>query len=171
MRGNPEAEAFCRAIYPKLLGSLTLYLGDRTAAEDLSQEALARAWVDWRRVSRCENPEAWVVASALNLARSHRRRIAAERRAHARLRESVGIASSQIDVCERIVLSQELLALPARQRAVVILHYYLGFSFDQASVILDIPSTTARSLAYRARERLRQRLTPTEREAKNATPA
>ena len=45
----------------KLLG-LVLAVGDDPAdAEDIVQEAYARLLMSWHRVSRYENPEAWLV--------------------------------------------------------------------------------------------------------------
>ena len=64
------------------MGALSLYCGDRGVAEDLAQEALARAWGRWRHVSTLDAPERWVYRTAFNLARSRFRRLAVERRVH-----------------------------------------------------------------------------------------
>ena len=37
---DPELADFCRSEWPRLVGSLGLYVGDRALAEDLAQEAL-----------------------------------------------------------------------------------------------------------------------------------
>lgn len=39
-----DVAKFCARLRPGLVGSLTLYLGDAPLAEELAQEALARAW-------------------------------------------------------------------------------------------------------------------------------
>jgi DNA-directed RNA polymerase specialized sigma24 family protein len=52
-------------------------VGDRDVAQDLVDEAFARAWASWRSVSRHPAPAAWVVRAALNASISrwrHRRR-------------------------------------------------------------------------------------------------
>lgn len=77
-----EAAILFGFIRPGLVGSLTLYCGDPAVAEDLAQEALARAWMRWRHVSTLDAPERWVYRTAFNLARSRFRRLAVERRLH-----------------------------------------------------------------------------------------
>ena len=54
-----DPSAFCDRVSGRLVGSLTLYGGDRHVAEELAQEALARAWERWSTVSRLDSPEAW----------------------------------------------------------------------------------------------------------------
>lgn len=52
--------SFCAAEYPRLVGTLTLYCGDRPIAEELAQEALVRVCQHWSRIRRLENPGGWV---------------------------------------------------------------------------------------------------------------
>ena len=54
-----SAEEFCRQQHPRLVRSLAVYTGDRDLAEELAQEALARAYRDWGHVSTLDRPEAW----------------------------------------------------------------------------------------------------------------
>lgn len=68
-------EALCTALQPELLGTLTLLLGDRAVAEDLTQETLGRVYARWAAVGRMESPRAWTYRVALNLARSRWRRL------------------------------------------------------------------------------------------------
>lgn len=46
-----DFEALCRREYPRLVGALGLYTGNRAVAEELAQESLARAWRRWPKVS------------------------------------------------------------------------------------------------------------------------
>lgn len=41
----PGFDELCRSLSPRLVGSLTLLTGDRSRAEDVAQDALARAWM------------------------------------------------------------------------------------------------------------------------------
>jgi DNA-directed RNA polymerase specialized sigma24 family protein len=70
--------AFDASSYRRLLGQLFAVTGDLAEAENLLQEAYARAFVRWSRVGGYDLPEAWVRRVALNLAamadRSLRRR-------------------------------------------------------------------------------------------------
>src|SRR5258707_11751482 len=53
--------------------------GDLAEAQDIAQEAFARAWQRWPAVGACDSPEAWVRRVAMNLAASRWRRIRAAR--------------------------------------------------------------------------------------------
>ena len=63
-----ECERFCAQVSPRLVGSLTLYCGDRLLAEEIAQEALVRAFERWGRVGAMASPEAWAYRTAFNLA-------------------------------------------------------------------------------------------------------
>ena len=75
MADEQEFEAFYEAAFPRLVGQIGLVTGDLAEAEDLVQEALARASARWSRLRAYEVPEAWVRRVAHNLAASHARKI------------------------------------------------------------------------------------------------
>ncbi|HEV3400600.1 MAG TPA: sigma factor [Acidimicrobiales bacterium] len=70
MRGDREASEVCRYLYPRLVGALGLFCGDRAMAEDLAQEALARLWERWAKPRRPDHPMACATGVGVNLARS-----------------------------------------------------------------------------------------------------
>lgn len=53
------ADQFCDEIRGRLVGSLTVYCGDRLVAEELAQDALVRAFERWDTVGAMASPEAW----------------------------------------------------------------------------------------------------------------
>jgi hypothetical protein len=68
---------FYRESKDACLFSVLVNVGDRDVAQDLVDEAFARAWASWRSVGRHPAPAAWVVRAALNASISrwrHRRR-------------------------------------------------------------------------------------------------
>lgn len=136
------------------MGFLTLYCGDRHAAEELAQEALARAWRKWNRVSRLEDPAGWTRRVAINLANSRFRRLAAERRAAQRLSQERHVRD-QPDRADTVAVREAVSKLPRRQRAALILHYYLDLPYAAVASIMDIPEATARSHVRRALARLK----------------
>jgi len=89
-------ESFCRRLSPLLVGSLTLQCENRLVAEEIAQEALARAWERWDVVSLMSSPDGWTYRVAFNLAKSHYRRRQAEKRAMDRL-ESGDPGPSDLD--------------------------------------------------------------------------
>ena len=152
-----EFDAFCQSEYPRLVGILGLYCGDRAVAEELAQEALARAWQRWRRVAAYDNPSAWVARVGLNLATSHHRRRQAEGRARARIgRTAEATASHAGDVELRDALSR----VSKKKRAALILRFYLDLPFAEIGRVMDVPESTAKSLARRGVEDLRAALSP-----------
>ena len=72
--GDDSFAAFYTASYQRLLGQLFAVTGDLAEAENLLQEAYARAVVRWAQVCAYDSPEAWVRRVALNLAARRLRR-------------------------------------------------------------------------------------------------
>jgi RNA polymerase sigma-70 factor (ECF subfamily) len=67
---------FYRESCDDCLRTIVVTVGDRDTAQDLVDEAFARAFASWRTVSRHPAPTAWVVRTALNanISRWRRRR-------------------------------------------------------------------------------------------------
>ena len=148
--------AFCGAVSPRLVGALVLQTADRTDAEDITQEAMARAWSRWPEVSAMERREGWVFRVAFNLAASGRRRRAAGRRATARL---APVAEGRADpVADRLDLREALAGLPDRQRSAIVLRHYAGMSVADAAAVLGCAEGTIKSLTSQGLTGLRQAL-------------
>jgi RNA polymerase sigma-70 factor (ECF subfamily) len=149
-----DCDAFCRALGPRLVGSLVLYCGDRAVAEELAQEALARAFERWERVATMASPEAWTYRVAFNLARSGLRRQGAERRAHRRLRGDASVAVEPPDATA-VAVREAVAALPPRQRAVIIARFYGGLSVSEAASALGCAEGTIKAHTAQAIANLR----------------
>ena len=59
-------EVFHLREYPKVVELLHGLLGSRLVAEELAQETFLVAYRDWDRISRLDNPRAWVRKVAIN---------------------------------------------------------------------------------------------------------
>lgn len=141
--------------YPRLVGLVALYVGDVHIAEDLAQEALVRLHLHPDR-SSIVDVRAWLATVALNLARSWWRRRAAELRANSRSRRvDDGVGPDPADV---LAVREAVLALPPRQRAVVVLRFYGGLSVAQVAAGLGMPEGTVKSATHHAIDRLRRTL-------------
>lgn len=149
-----DLDRFVEGLLPKLLGTLTLYCGDRDVAEDLTQETLTRICRDWERVREMASPEAWTHRVAVNLAHSHYRRRAAGRRAKDRA-QGRSAAQALPDAADAIVVRDALRALPARHRSVLVLRYYADLSIAELATALDISPSAAKSRSHRATAALR----------------
>ena len=124
-------------------------LGQRTVAEDVAGEALARAYARWSSVSG--HSEAWVITVATNLALDIGRQ-----RARAASRGRQVIDEQPIDQVEtRLDLQAALRALPRRQREVVALRFLGDFSEQATASALGLSVGTVKSHASRGLSRLR----------------
>ena len=144
-------------------------VGDRSEAEDLAQEALARAYGRWRTVRG--HDEAWVARVTTNLAigRWRRRRVAAERHAAAGdaalLARGDGLpggrpggpAEARVD---RVDVVRALRALPRRQREVVALRYLADRPEAEVADLLGCSAGAVKQHAHRGLAALRARLGP-----------
>jgi RNA polymerase sigma factor (sigma-70 family) len=126
-----------------------MYSRDRDLAEDVAQEALARACRDWRKVARLDSPEAWVHRVAINLTHSAFRRRAVEKRVKAKLESQAQIDGDITWVTDRSELLDALAKLPSRQRSALLLRYYAGFRVREVADALGCPEGTAKSLIRR----------------------
>ena len=156
---------FYREAKDECLFAVVVSVGDRDTAQDLVDEAFARAWASWRTVSRHPVPAAWVVRTALNtgISRWRRRRrevpvpdlaLVADRPA------AGGAAGSSVD--PRIMAA--LLRLPARQRQVVALRLFLDLDTAGTARVLGIAPGTVQAHLGRAMAALRSDLIPTRQE-------
>ncbi len=141
-----DLAAMCQQEHPRLVGMLGLYCGDRDAAEDLAQETLVRLCRDWRKVRKLDAPEWWLHRVAINLAHSHYRRKTTERRALSLLasRDARGVEEGA-----GIETLELLTSLPHRQRAAIVLHYYLDLPVREVASVMEIPEGTAKTLIHR----------------------
>jgi RNA polymerase sigma-70 factor (ECF subfamily) len=145
-RWREEQAVFYRAHYSRLLGAVYLFCGDREVAEDVVQEAMIRAFVRWNRVRRLDAPQAWVYRVALNLSRSVATRRARE---SAKLPLVAAVhAASESNGEEATAVRHSVAALPPRQRAAVILRYFVSLSVKETADALGCREGTVKALTH-----------------------
>lgn len=128
--------------------------GDLGLAEDLAQTALARACASWSRVRRAADPDAYVHKIMINSHRSRFRR----RRVAELLTESppeVPSANQAREHDDRQELIAALRGLPAGQRAVVVLRYWMDLTEAETAASLGCSVGNVKSQAARALAKLR----------------
>jgi RNA polymerase sigma-70 factor (sigma-E family) len=127
--------------------------GDKGLAEDLAQTALAKAYASWPRVRRAGNPDAYVRRIMLNANHSRFRK--------ARVREQLTDRPPETGAGEagrpedRPALMSALMRLPAGQRAVVVLRYWMDMTETEAAAVLGCSVGNVKSQAARALAKLR----------------
>jgi len=146
-------EEFAGARLQSLLRYATVLTGDPHLAQDIVQDVLVRVHARWGKVSRYDAPEQYVRRAILNAYISWRRRWS--------VRNLVSFGSPPEQVAPEPVgsepseLWQRLAGLPRRQRAVLALRYYEGFTDAEIAELLGCTTGTVRSHASKALASLR----------------
>lgn len=162
---EPDFEAFARGAMHRLLRTAVFLVDDRHAAEDLVQVSLERTARHWRRIGG-DNPEAYARKVLVNLAIDRTRKLKRGRdlpigdAGDLDLLGSAHTASSPPeDVDSTGDLAAGLAALPARQRAVVVLRYWCDLDEREIADTLGISTGSVKTHASRALKALHGRLT------------
>jgi RNA polymerase sigma-70 factor (ECF subfamily) len=150
-----DLDLFCRNLYPQLVGMIGLYCADRDLAEELAQEALARACRHWSQVAALDAPEHWVTRVAFNLAKSTFRSRSVRRRVLERYGPSLDRAAGASDVDSVLAVRVAVAGLPERQRRALILRYFADLSVADVACLMKCPEGTVKTLTRQAIEGLR----------------
>jgi RNA polymerase sigma-70 factor (sigma-E family) len=150
-----EFTEFAVAEMTRLRRTAYLLCGDWHAAEDLTQVALTRTLLAWRRISKQDNAHAYAHRTLVNAyLGQHRTRRAGEIPV-----EKVPEPTGPFGTADlRVVLIQALAALPPRARAVVVLRYWEDLSIDQVAAILRCSAGNVKSQSSRGLLKLRDLL-------------
>ncbi|MFC7548135.1 SigE family RNA polymerase sigma factor [Plantactinospora sp. GCM10030261] len=142
----------------RLRATAYLLCGDWHQAEDLTQITFAKLYRNWRRIAHREVLDAYARKVLLRAFLDERRR--PWRREHITGHDSpeLDYAVDAVDVESRMVLRAALLALPARQRAVLVLRFWEDLPVQQVAELLGLATGTVKSLSARGLNRLRAAL-------------
>ena len=148
--GAADFDAFYATTARRLVRHAYALTGDLSDAQDVAQEAFARAWQRWDSVRGYDSPEAWVRRVATNLATSRLRRNRTARAARLLLaRELVPEIS-----LNTVALVAGLRRLPERQRVVLVLHYLADLPVNQIALELQCPVGSVKAWLSRGRDAL-----------------
>jgi RNA polymerase sigma-70 factor (sigma-E family) len=154
-------DAFVASSSDRLLRTAYLMCGDRGHAEDLVQTALMRTARQWRRAR--DAPEAYARRVVVNLAKDRWRQLG-RRPTEAPL--ATDMPAPDVDgVLDRDLLLRATAALPAGQRAVLVLRYLDDFGVEETAALLGCSTGTVKSQTSRALDNLRAALTPLQENA------
>jgi len=157
VEGFDQLEHLYEACYRRLVGLLALAGGSRAEAEDCVQEAFIRLIKVWSKVSRYEDPEAWLRCVAFRQLSNRRRAARTAARGLLRLGSPPEQASPSEDSLD---IARALATLPLGQRQVVVLHYYVQLELTAIARELNVPLGTVKSRLSRARTSLAPILEP-----------
>jgi RNA polymerase sigma-70 factor (ECF subfamily) len=142
-------EDLYRLEYPGLVAVASAMTGDNRDSEDLVQDTMVKAFIQWDRVSGLDRPGAWCHRVLINACRSKLRRRRREHRFVARVRrDDLVSAGPSADV---VAFWEVVRSMPTRPRMVVTLFYAGDHTTAEIATILDCPEGTVRSDLSRAR--------------------
>lgn len=143
-----EYSEFFRVEFAAVVRTAYLIVHDRHAAEDLAQEAFTQLLLNWQKIAGYERPDAWVRRVAIRLAVRFARREQMRDMLLRWLEPPRQAASADLD------LARAIKALPPRQRAVVVLHYFEDRPLTEVAALLRCSHATAKVHLFKARRRL-----------------
>ena len=156
----------------RILNLVGRYVSDRTARQDVAQEAFIKAWRNIRSFRGDSQFYTWMFRIAVNTAMNY---LAAARRRpeHTLPPDENGEANMDdmqidLDTPEGEVEAEEIAAivneviseLSEELRVAITLRELEGMSYEQIAYIMKCPVGTVRSRIFRAREAIDERLRP-----------
>ena len=147
--------AFALTRRPTLRRSAFLLCGDWHQADDLVQAALVKLYVAWPRVRSQEQPDAYTHRILVRCFLDERRR-PWRRESPVDAVDDIGAPSRPTD--DLLDLRAALARLPRRQRATLLMRYWLDASVAQTAEALGCSEGTVKSQTARAMNTLRELL-------------
>lgn len=130
----------------RLVGLASFFTDDRTAAEDLVQEAFIRLARTAHRIRDTDKAAAYLRSIVVNLARDHNRRglVSLRHRPPEAGDEPSAEETASVEESRREVV-EALRRLPRRQRECVALRYYLELSIEEIAEALGVSANSVKT--------------------------
>jgi len=148
-------DAFYAGTNRRLLHQMYAMTGNLADAQELVQEAYARAWQRWSTVSTYDDPQAWVRTVAWRLAASKWRRAKTAMAAMVRHGAPEDTPEPSID---NVALVAALKQIPEAQRRAIVLHHLCDLSVEQVAAETKQPVGTVKAQLSRGRAALKVHL-------------
>jgi len=152
-----------------VLGTVSRMLGGNSDVEDIAQQVFLRVWKSAGRYVARAKFTTWLLKITRNLVFNELRR--SKRRAHVPMQsdpegDELPLADEVTSAPDAAALEKELQSaldnaiaeLPETQRMAVILRRYEELSYEQIGEVLELSVPAVKSVLFRARTELRQRL-------------
>jgi RNA polymerase sigma-70 factor (sigma-E family) len=154
---DAAVEALFREHFGTMVRLAFCLLGDRSAAEDVAQEAFVALHLHWGNLRDRGALLPYVRSVVFNQCRSRQRWLVRGRRALTDLGAPDSVPSSEdaaVLVDETHRLGRAIRDLPRRQREVIVCRFLLGLSEAETSAELDMSVGSVKQHTHRARAAL-----------------
>jgi RNA polymerase sigma-70 factor (ECF subfamily) len=163
--GDEQAISRLITIHKGLIYTIVIRMvTNADTARDLTHDAFVRAFRKLRDLRTPGNFQPWLCAIARRIVFDHFR---TEKRKRTVSLEEIGDISAGPDLAavrRRMIIQDALSRLNPRDRLLLVLAYYQGFSHREVAQALKIPESNVRVYIQRARDRLRKLLKGREHE-------
>lgn len=146
-------------------------LGNRQEAEDISQEAFIRAYVNINTYNQKYKFSTWIFRIATNLCIDRIRKKKPDYyldkelpgtdglTMYSKIASSAPLPERELESLElQETIQKEIVKLPEKYRSVIVLKYIEELSLNEISEILNLPLGTVKTRIHRGREALRRPL-------------
>ena len=160
MSSRRDAE-YCEYVTARLssLRRLAAVLcGDWQRADDLVQAALTKLYVHWGRVRAADHPDAYARTVLVHEFIRERRSLWVRRVSLVGRMSDSPVPAADHDLV--LDLRTAVAALPARQRATLVLRFYCDLNVEQCAAVLGCSPGTVKSQTARALQTVRRALGP-----------
>jgi RNA polymerase sigma-70 factor (sigma-E family) len=148
-----------RAHYGELVALSRWLLDEVGLAEEVVQEAFARAYASWGRVRRQDDPLPYLRRTVVNLAHSGlRRRAVARRTVRYATTEAPSAETEALASDEQRLVTAAVQRLPRRQRECIVLRYVSDASLAEIARELGVSEGAVKQHLHRAHETLARAL-------------
>src|ERR1700693_3160959 len=150
-------------------GTVARMLSSNSDVEDIAQQVFIRVWKSARRYVPRAKFTTWLLKITRNLVFNEMRRT--KRRAHVPLQSEPGTEdpplkdetnlapdASLLESELQRTIEEAILQLPETQRMALVLRRYEQLSYEQIAEVLDLSVPAVKSVLFRARSELRERL-------------
>jgi RNA polymerase sigma-70 factor (ECF subfamily) len=139
------------------------YTGSRTAAEDVLQDVFVAAFTHMGDVKEVAKFPGWLFRVAVNTSLAHVRSAKVRGGPHVPIQDVEAFLAAPADACAaadaRRPIEQAMDVLPPKLKTVFLLHDVEGFKHEEIANMLGCTVGTSKSNLFKARMKLRQRLT------------
>jgi RNA polymerase sigma-70 factor (ECF subfamily) len=152
-----------------IIGTVGRMLGSNSDVEDIAQQVFIRVWKSANRYVPRAKFTTWLLKITRNLVFNEMRR--SKRHGHIPIQndplaEEIQLKDETVQAPDASLLETELrqaienaiLQLPETQRMALVLRRYEGRSYEQIAEILELSVPAVKSVLFRARTELRERL-------------
>jgi RNA polymerase sigma-70 factor (sigma-E family) len=154
MADDRSFEQFAVEVAGSLLRTAWLLTADRHAAEDLVQESLAKMYVRWRGRTPIDNPAGYARTVLVRQFINGRRKRSSTEVVTDRVPET----GTSTDHATHLALHDALRAMDPRDRAVLVLRYFVDRNVAETAAELGVTESAVRTRTSRAVAKLRVQL-------------